>query len=215
MSRYIQHLISQGEHQQLDFKFQVNDSRKIARTLVSFANTDGGKLLIGVKDNGVVAGVHTDEEFHMVEAAATLYCKPEIDFACRQWAVDGKHILEFDIPALAHKPAFSLAEDNRWMAYVRVADQNILATPLQIKLWNRQQSPQGMLIKYGESEKMLLSYLAAHSSITLGKFSRLAKTPRYRAENILVNLICAGLIELVQEPDTLRFRLRETGPGEE
>jgi len=43
----------------------------------------------------------------------------------------------------------------------------------------------------------------------------LAKTPRYRAENILVNLICAGLIELVQEPDTLRFRLRETGPGEE
>ena len=43
----IEELISQGEHQQLDFKFEVSDSKKIARTLSAFANTDGGRLLIG------------------------------------------------------------------------------------------------------------------------------------------------------------------------
>ena len=48
----IEALIEQGEHQQLDFKFEVSDSKKIARTLSAFANTDGGRLLIGVKDNG-------------------------------------------------------------------------------------------------------------------------------------------------------------------
>jgi len=209
MSRYIQHLISQGEHQQLDFKFQINDSRKIARTLVAFANSEGGKLLIGVKDNGVIAGVHTDEEYHMVEGAASLCCKPNIDFAHRLWNIDGKQILEIDVPALIHKPAYSLTDDDRWMAYVRVADKNILATPLQLKLWNRKHSPQGVLIKYGENEKMLLSYLSAHPSITLGMFCRIATIPRYKAENILVNLICAGLVELVQEDQALWFRLRE------
>ena len=56
---YIEKLIEQGEHQHLDFKFAVNDSRKIARSLVAFANTTGGKLLIGVKDNGTIAGVRT------------------------------------------------------------------------------------------------------------------------------------------------------------
>jgi len=92
---------------------------------------------------------------------------------------------------------------------VRVADKNILATPLQLKLWSRKQSPQGMVIKYGENEKMLLSYLSAHPSITLGMFCRMATIPRYKAENILVNLIYAGLVELVQEDQAIRFRLRE------
>ena len=49
MSQHIKNLISQGEHQQLDFKYEISDSKKIARSLVAFANTDGGKLLIGVK----------------------------------------------------------------------------------------------------------------------------------------------------------------------
>jgi len=60
-------LIAQGEHQQLDFKFEISDAAKIARSLVAFANTDGGKLLIGVKDNGVIAGVRSEEEKFMIE----------------------------------------------------------------------------------------------------------------------------------------------------
>ena len=32
----IEALIEQGEHQQLDFKFEVSDSKKIARTLSAF-----------------------------------------------------------------------------------------------------------------------------------------------------------------------------------
>ena len=44
---YISSLILEGEHQQQDFKFGITDSRKIARSLVAFANTDGGRLLIG------------------------------------------------------------------------------------------------------------------------------------------------------------------------
>ena len=39
----IEELIAQGEHQQLDFKFEVSDSKKIARTLSAFAKTDGGR----------------------------------------------------------------------------------------------------------------------------------------------------------------------------
>ncbi|MCO5261578.1 MAG: ATP-binding protein, partial [Lentimicrobium sp.] len=42
MPSHIRKLISEGEHQQLDFKFGITDSKKIARSLVAFANTDGG-----------------------------------------------------------------------------------------------------------------------------------------------------------------------------
>lgn len=71
---YIKNLIQSGENQQLDFKFEISDSRKIAKTLVAFSNSNGGTLLIGVKDNGKIAGVRSDEEFFMVQTAAGMYC---------------------------------------------------------------------------------------------------------------------------------------------
>jgi predicted HTH transcriptional regulator len=209
MSKYIHSLIDQGEHQQLDFKFQVNDSRKIARTIVAFANTDGGKLLIGVKDNGVIAGVRTEEEYYMIEAAAAMYCKPEILFASRSWIIDGKQVLEIDVAELKKKPAFSLGEDERWMAYVRVGDQNILAAPLQIKFWKQQNSKEGALIRYSEKEKVLLTYLSNNPFITLERFSKIADLPRYKAENVLVGLMCAGLIEMNQNENYCWFRLKD------
>lgn len=46
---YIYQLIKQGEHQQQDFKFEISDARKIAKSLSAFSNTDGGRLLVGVK----------------------------------------------------------------------------------------------------------------------------------------------------------------------
>ena len=68
---YIHSLIAEGEHQQQDFKFEISDARKIAKSLSAFANTEGGRLLIGVKDNGKIAGIRSDEEKYMMEAAAT------------------------------------------------------------------------------------------------------------------------------------------------
>ena len=57
---HIENLIEQGENQLLDFKFEISDSKKIAKTLVAFANTNGGTLLIGVKDNGEVIGIERE-----------------------------------------------------------------------------------------------------------------------------------------------------------
>lgn len=73
----IEALIEQGEHQQLDFKFEVSDSKKIARTLSAFANTDGGRLLIGVKDNGAISGVRSEEEYYMTKEIGWLSQKKD------------------------------------------------------------------------------------------------------------------------------------------
>ncbi len=74
---YVHELVEQGEHVNQDFKFAVSDPRKIARSISAFANHSGGHLLIGVKDNGVIAGVRTaDEEIYVVEQAAERYCRP-------------------------------------------------------------------------------------------------------------------------------------------
>ena len=62
MLHHITKLIAEGEHQQLDFKFEIADAHKIARTLVAFANTTGGKVFIGVSDTGAITGVSINPE---------------------------------------------------------------------------------------------------------------------------------------------------------
>ena len=70
---YLRQIIAEGEHEHQDFKFAISDARKIARSISAFANNSGGRLLIGVKDNGVIAGVRNEEDIYVVEQAAQLY----------------------------------------------------------------------------------------------------------------------------------------------
>jgi hypothetical protein len=199
LSSHIKNLIQSGEHQQLDFKFEISDSRKIAKTLVAFANTDGGVLLIGVKDNGNIAGVRSDEEFYMVQAAAGMYCKPEIVFESKRWVIDGKTVLEVIIPKGTDYPYFAQTEPNKWLAYIRVKDENILATTVHLKVWKNKTHDFGILMEYSEKVKKLLEYFEFNASISISKFCRTAFLPKSVAENIIADLIYFGLIEAVYD----------------
>lgn len=196
MSRHIQELIQQGEHQQLDFKHSISDAKKIARSLAAFANTDGGTLLIGVRDNGSIAGVASDEEMYMIETAAHLFCKPAIEFQAQTWDENGKTVLEVKV-APSHEVLHSApAKDGSYKIFVRVDDNNFLANRIFIKVWKQQRKPQGVIFRYREEEQFLLHYLEEKKHITISAFSRLAGISRFKAEKILVNLIILKLVEI-------------------
>ncbi len=187
MNSYITKLIQQGEHQTQDFKYCISDSRKIARSLVAFANTDGGRLLIGVKDNGRIAGVRSEEEYYMVESAAKMYSKPPIEFTTRQHFVDGKTVLEVIVEPSPEKPHFARDDEGKWWAYFRKDDENRLANKIMIEVWKRQKSTDGILINYSEDEKILLDYLATNEKISVSKYSRIARLTYKKAEEIIIN----------------------------
>ena len=194
MVKSIRELIAEGEHQQLDFKFEISDSRKIARSLVAFANTDGGRLLVGVKDNGAIAGVRSEEEYYMVEAAAAIYCKPEVKFTTMEWQIDGKLVLEVRVEVSPDKPHRAPDKDGKYRVFVRVDDQNLLGNRVLMMLWKQQKKGKGVEIRYREQEEILMHYLQENGFITLSGFSRLAGIPRFLAEKILLNFLLLDII---------------------
>ncbi len=209
MGNYILNLIKEGEHQQLDFKFEISDSKKIARTLVAFANTDGGRLLVGVKDNGTPAGVRSDEEYFMIEGAASMYCKPEVQFSTKEWTVDGKRILEVIVDKSPAKPHFAPDKDGKDKVFIRVDDQNLLANRILLQVWKHEKSGKEVKIRYREQEEKLMHYLDEHEKITLTEFSKLAGIPRFMAEKILLNFILLDIIAMkITEKQTF-FYLNE------
>lgn len=212
MKSYLKSLIAEGEHLQQDFKFAINDSRKIARSLAAFANTEGGRLLVGVKDNGRVAGVSSDEEFYMVDAAAKRYCRPPVAFEPREHDFDGKTVVEIIVPKSDKKPHKAPAKDGKYKVYVRVKDQNLLANRILLKVWLRQKKNRGTFFQLKEPEQKLLTWLNnKENCITHSKFSRIASISRNKAEKILVNLIVLGIIDInLTENGTFYFLKEQT-----
>lgn len=208
MSAYIYGLIRQGEHQQLDFKHSISDSKKIARSIAAFANADGGKLLVGVRDNGSIAGVKSDEEFYMVQAAADLYCKPEVKFETKVWEIEGKTLLEITIPKVSSDELITAPnKEGKFRVYIRVKDQNFIVNNIYLKAWNKKKFGKGVLVRYAEPEKILFDYLKNNQRITFSRFMRVAQLSKYKAEKILINLIVLNIIEIVFTENQVFYQL--------
>ncbi len=208
MSYQLYKMIQEGEHLHQDFKFCVNDSKKIARSLVAFANTDGGRLLLGVKDNGKITGVRTDEEFYMIESAATIYSKPPVKFSTRQWLAEGKTVLEIQVEPSKKKPHYAKDESGKWISYLRVHDENYVAHKIQVNVWKNSKRP--LHFTLSEIEKALISYLSENHSVTLSKFIRLAHISRGKGEEILTNLVTLDMVTITTTNDGTTFSLNKT-----
>jgi predicted HTH transcriptional regulator len=209
MSDYIFDLIRGGESEILDFKHSITDSKKIARSLVAFANTNGGRLLVGVRDNGSISGIKTDEEYYMVEAAAQLYCNPEIKFSTETWNIHGKTVLEIIIPKSIQKTFYARDNDNKWKVYIRVNDQNLLANRILIKVWKQKRKKGGTFVRYTEKEKILLDYLSENPYITFSKFRKIARISPFKAERILINMVVLNLVDIVFTETATYYTLKK------
>ncbi len=208
-NHHIKELISQGEHQQLDFKFEVTDSKKIARTLSAFANTDGGTLLIGVKDNRNITGIRSDEEYYMIEAAATMYCKPEMPFEAREWNIDGKVVLEIIVDSLPGKPYTAPDKNDDYKAYIRIEDENILAPEVLVLAWKKQLHTKGVHLKISKPVEKLLVYLDENPYISTNKFCKIARIKYHIAKNILSDMLAIGSLGYLMQDNQIVYGSRK------
>ena len=157
----LRRMVAEGEHERQDFKFAISDARKIARSISAFANREGGRLLIGVKDNGSIAGVRNEEDIYVVEQAAQIYCSPAQDVEFTAYSVDATtHVICASIARAQQRPVEVLEADGIRRAYYRIADENIAAHPLMVRAWRRRsENDSPLLFSLSESEAELLDLL--------------------------------------------------------
>lgn len=189
---YLFSLIREGEHQQQDFKYRVADACKLARSVSAFANTEGGRLLIGVRDDGHLSGVRSEEEIYMMHQAAYKYCKPEASIKFDTYHVEGRTIVIATVPPSGRRPICALDEEGRLRAYIRIADENIVASPVHLALWREMQKPQGIMMTYDDSSRQLLGVM--QNQLTLNQIVRISRLPRHKVITLLARLIRFGVV---------------------
>jgi predicted HTH transcriptional regulator len=186
--QYLLSLIREGEHQQQDFKYRVSDALKLAKSVSAFANTDGGRLLIGVRDDGNMSGVRDEEEIYMMHQAAYRYCRPEASIKFDTYHVDGRTIVIATVPPSDRRPICVVSDDEKPKAYIRIADENIVASPIHLVLWRESQNTQGSMLTYTDAVRKILDVLQ-DQELPLNLIVHHSRIPRPKVIKLLARLI--------------------------
>lgn len=198
----LKQLIRRGEGERLDFKQTISDPFKIAKTISSFANTRGGTLLVGVRDNRQILGVDPEEEKYMLETAAGFHCEPAVPLTYREVEneEDGTTVLEVSIAESQCKPHYVRDKHDQRHVYIRQHDQSLPASKLMIDMMRQGKLTTGMgeraVEHLGHNEKKLFTFLEKHQRITLRQFMQLVNISKRRALRTLHELTLRGMVRL-------------------
>lgn len=188
-------LIAKGEGVNLDFKHSITSTYKIAKALCAFANAGGGVLLIGVKDNGKPAKINVSEEAYMLESAVNK-CKPDLEYEVTECILQDRQILHVDVKAGAQIPYMALNEEGKWLAYVRVADSNVLANWIWLQVARIKQKGINTKIDFGTLEADLLTAIEAHPGSTQSQLAQVLGIGRSKLGRKLVTLVSMGVVQM-------------------
>jgi ATP-dependent DNA helicase RecG len=106
------------ESETLEAKRQLPSSNKLATEVVAFANTRGGRIVIGYDEKAkAVVGVMPSQKLE--EKIANIIhdcCEPQVPFTTSYESVQDRHLLIIDISVSANKPHYLKSKELGLMA---------------------------------------------------------------------------------------------------
>ena len=128
----------------------------------------------------------------MMHQAAYKFCKPEASITFDTYHADGHTIVVATVPPSNRKPICAKDEEGNMRAYIRINDENIMASPVHLALWRESQRLQGAVITYDDDIRHLLDVMQGQN--TLNQIVRLSHLPRRTVISLLSRLIRFGTV---------------------
>lgn len=132
---FVNYLLKSRENNLLEFKQKVTSKSKIAKSLASLANTQGGILVVGISDQKKIIGIDPNEEIYMLDSANETYCIPKVSYTIETilwhdpnpspYESEEKTILKVTI-LKSEQPIRVLSKDGTEKIYIREGDQTRL-----------------------------------------------------------------------------------------
>ena len=130
--------VIRGESKNVEFKEMLpQNSEKYVKTIIAFANTQGGKLIIGVNDGTrEIVGVDNATLFRQMDQisnAVSDSCEPQIIPNIEPYTIDGKPIIIVTVSPEPHRPYYLKAKGKEQGTYIRVGGTTRPALPDKIR----------------------------------------------------------------------------------
>lgn len=117
-------IIANGENSGVEFKRDTLQNHDLAKELVAFSNLDGGMVLLGVDDDGSIAGLTRDRVEEWVMNTCRDKIRPGIIpyFEIIEEVEAGKNVAVVRVPQGLY--AYSRWHNNKTTCYIRVGSQS-------------------------------------------------------------------------------------------
>ncbi len=130
-------IATKGENMTLEFKSRLDegggiDKNRFLQTVVAFANTSGGTILLGVANDGQVLGLDHNDTKDTVVRKIDGNVSPVPYFEVIPQEQEGKPILVIRVREGTTKPCALMINKNKPQYYVRMDGSNKLAKPEDI-----------------------------------------------------------------------------------
>lgn len=114
-----------GEGKHVEFKAEVpSKHEKLLKDVVAFANTSGGKIIIGVEDEtGKVIGLGTQNPFRLSDTISSMIsdaCTPQINMEITSKTLDAKTVIEVEVFPGRYRPYYLTSLGKEKSSYIRV-----------------------------------------------------------------------------------------------
>ena len=125
-------IISNGENSGVEFKRDILQNHQLAKELVAFSNLEGGMVLLGVDDDGTIAGLTRKNLEEWVMTACRDKIRPGIipAFQTIRDVEPGKDVAVVRVPRGGD--VHSQWHENRNTYYIRVGSQSREPTPQEL-----------------------------------------------------------------------------------
>lgn len=194
--------LRKGEGETIEFKQTLNSEYKIAKTICALANTTGGVILVGVKDDKNISGVDPEEEKHILIKASDFCCDPPVTLEFEEFdrfdedRMEERTILKVIVKESSEKPHYALTKNGDWVAYLRQNDKTLIAGNKAVTLMKQNEPP--VSTDLTKNEKRLLSYLEKNERITLKKYMDIVNISAQRARKELNDALDKGIIRVLE-----------------
>jgi hypothetical protein len=195
---HIKRQVDKGESQTLEFKLKTTHPMRILNEMVAFANSDGGRVLIGVNDDLQINGVkNSAEDIFLMEKLMSQHIYPRLAYNVQTISINKKRdLIIFDIPEGENKPYY-VNEDpasRNGIAYVRSGDESIKAGKIMRMILNDKYKDEPVKLKIEGEVKAVFDLLKANETCSLEEITiHLGKKKRF-VENLMVKTIKVGLV---------------------
>ncbi len=126
MSNILQQ-IKNGENKSLEFKETLPKNESIAKTVIAFSNTSGGKLIVGVNDKREIVGVDDSNIFETEDKISSIIfdsCSPNILPEMYTLNIEGKLLLVIEVFRGNLLPYYLKKEGKNNGTYIRIGATN-------------------------------------------------------------------------------------------
>ena len=208
--RELEQLVDLGEGINVEFKRRVPQPERIAKEIVALTNTHGGRIVLGVDDDGKILGIdHASEEEFLLRQAVEAHCRPVVEYQTERIVMEPRcDVLVVTIPESSTKPhGVVLDGEEEGTPYIRVDAKSIEASPETIKELREQKERSGVTFEFGETESLLMRYLDDYGRISVSQLAQLADISPERASQTLLRLTKADLLHLHPNEDGDYFTL--------